>query len=109
MGYVTRINRTDPLFLPEEPDDINIKLLPILKTVYQARITMEQTNELVRKYVPERILIGVRNPNISITNKLTRHFILPIRYNVFLSFKATKASTNRSNHVKVKTALLPKG
>lgn len=53
MGYVTRINRTDPLFLPEEPDDISIKLLPILKTVYQARLTMEQTNELVRKYVPE--------------------------------------------------------
>lgn len=53
MGYVTRINRIDPLFLPEEPDDINIKLLPILKPVYQARLTMEQTNELVRKYAPE--------------------------------------------------------
>lgn len=53
MGYVTRINRIDPLFLPEEPDDINIKLLPILKTVYQVRLTMEQINEFVRKYVPE--------------------------------------------------------
>ncbi|KAI7890688.1 uncharacterized protein EV154DRAFT_421639, partial [Mucor mucedo] len=53
MGYVTQINCIDPLFLPEEPDDINIKLLPILKTVYQARLTMEQTNELVRKCVPE--------------------------------------------------------
>lgn len=52
-GYVTRINRIDPLFLPEEPDDINIKLLPILKTVYQVRLTMEQINEFVRKYVPE--------------------------------------------------------
>ncbi|GAA5813505.1 hypothetical protein MFLAVUS_006983 [Mucor flavus] len=26
MGYVTRINCIDPLFLPEEPSDINIKL-----------------------------------------------------------------------------------
>lgn len=66
MGYVTRINCTDPLFLPEEPDDINIKLLPILKTVYQARLTMEQTNELVRKYVPE----------VKVTSKNSR-FISP--------------------------------
>ncbi|KAI7902477.1 uncharacterized protein BX663DRAFT_435756 [Cokeromyces recurvatus] len=109
MGYVTRINRIDPLFLPEELDNINIKLLPILKTVYQARLTMEQTNKHVRKCVPERALIGIQNPNISITNKLSRHFILRILYNVFLSFKAIRASTNRSNHVKVKTALLPKG
>ncbi|KAI8051727.1 hypothetical protein BDF21DRAFT_468542 [Thamnidium elegans] len=33
MRYVTRINRIAPLFLPEEPDDINIKLLLSLKTV----------------------------------------------------------------------------
>lgn len=60
MGYVTRTNRIDPLFLPEELDDINIKLLPILKTVYQVRLTMEQTNEFVRKYVPE-IKVTLKN------------------------------------------------
>ena len=65
-GYVTRINRIAPLFLPEEPDDISIKLLPILKTVYQARLTMEQINELVRKYVPE----------VKVTSKNSR-FISP--------------------------------
>ncbi|KAG1145190.1 hypothetical protein G6F37_012183 [Rhizopus arrhizus] len=52
-GYVTRINRIAPLFLPEEPDDICIKLLPMLKLAYQARLTMERTNEIVRRSAPE--------------------------------------------------------
>ncbi|KAI8645494.1 hypothetical protein BD408DRAFT_458781 [Parasitella parasitica] len=53
MGYVTRITRTRGLFLPEESDDICIKLLPMLKLAYQARLTMERTNEIVRKSAPE--------------------------------------------------------
>lgn len=65
-GYITRVNRTVPLFLPEEPNDINIKLLPMLKAVYQARLTMERTNELVRKYVPE----------VKVTSKNSRFILL---------------------------------
>ncbi|KAG0934848.1 hypothetical protein G6F57_013189 [Rhizopus arrhizus] len=53
MGYVTRITRTRGLFLPEESDDICIKLLPMLKLAYQARLTMERTNEIVRRSAPE--------------------------------------------------------
>ncbi|GAA5804691.1 hypothetical protein HPULCUR_010194 [Helicostylum pulchrum] len=53
MGYVTRITRTRGLFLPEESDDICIKLLPMLKLAYQARLTMERTNEIVRRSASE--------------------------------------------------------
>lgn len=53
MGYVTRITRTRGLFLPEESDDICIKLLPMLKLAYQARLTMERTNEIIRRSAPE--------------------------------------------------------
>lgn len=53
MGYITRIDRTRGLFLPEESDDICIKLLPMLKFAYQARSTVERTNEIARRSVPE--------------------------------------------------------
>ncbi|CEP16334.1 hypothetical protein [Parasitella parasitica] len=53
MGYVTRITRTRVLFLPEESDDICIKLLLMLKLAYQARLIMERTNEIVRRSASE--------------------------------------------------------
>jgi hypothetical protein len=38
-----------PIDLPEEVDDICSQLLSILKVVYQARLTMENTNRSIRQ------------------------------------------------------------
>lgn len=51
MGYITRIRRLKLIYLPQESDDITNQLLTILKLVYQARLTMEHTNNIIRKYV----------------------------------------------------------
>lgn len=53
MGYVTRVTPYKSIDLPEEADDVNNQLLSILKAVYRARLTMEQTNRKVRKEVVE--------------------------------------------------------
>lgn len=50
-GYVTRITPFNSVDLPEEVDDISNQLLTILEIVYQARLTMEKSNKLVRKEV----------------------------------------------------------
>lgn len=53
MRYVTRVTPYKSIDLPEEADDVNNQLLSILKAVYRAQLTMEQTNRKVRKEVVE--------------------------------------------------------
>lgn len=53
MRYVTRVTPFKSIDLPEEADDLTNQLLSILKAVYKARLTMEQTNRKVRKEVVE--------------------------------------------------------
>ncbi|KAG1471986.1 hypothetical protein G6F56_001801 [Rhizopus delemar] len=52
-GYVTRITPLSSINLPEEVDDISNQLLTILKSVYQARLIMEESNKLVRKEIAD--------------------------------------------------------
>lgn len=52
-GYVTRITPLKPIVLPEEVDDVSIKLLSMLRATYQARLVMEESNRFVRKTIIE--------------------------------------------------------
>ncbi|CAO3687004.1 unnamed protein product [Rhizopus stolonifer] len=48
-GYVCRINKSSPLDLPADVDEMNNQLLSILRVVYQARLFMENSQKLVRQ------------------------------------------------------------
>ncbi|KAI8358555.1 hypothetical protein BD560DRAFT_335052, partial [Blakeslea trispora] len=48
-GYVCRGNSLSPIYLPEDVEDINIKLIDMLSLTFRARLIMEGNNRLVRQ------------------------------------------------------------
>lgn len=66
MGYATRVSRSSPINLPDEVNEISSELLCILSAVYQAKLTMEHTSQLVKKKEPKvSTLQSTRNNIIS--------------------------------------------
>jgi hypothetical protein len=76
-GYVCRIIHSEPLDLPEEPDEITNQLFSILALVYKSRLLMEKARSLARRapvtirfdQITHRMLSPCYNPEV---NKLKR-------------------------------------
>jgi hypothetical protein len=64
-GYVCRGNSLPSIYLPEDAEDINMKLFDMLNVTYKARLVMERNNILIRQLrTPLDVIDSINNNEV---------------------------------------------